>query len=66
MKRIQPLETLFAAAVVAVAAAAQAAGDSGTQSMGEMELSGAHFLMMVGGLIGLGLVIWLIAKFAAR
>ena len=54
------------AVVMAAASAAQASGDSGTSSMGEMQISGAHFLLMIGGLVGLGLVIWLVAKGAAR
>jgi hypothetical protein len=52
-----------AAAVLAtVAQVAQAAGDSGTSSVGEMQVTGSQLAMMVGALVGLGLVVWLLAK----
>lgn len=44
-----------------LATAAMAAGDSGTSSMGEMTGAGT-LLMMVGGMIVMGGVIWLIVK----
>jgi hypothetical protein len=51
-----------AAALATVARAAQAAGDSGTSSVGEMQVTGAQLAMMVGALVGLGVVVWLLAK----
>ncbi|HSD20178.1 MAG TPA: hypothetical protein VLC54_09075 [Anaeromyxobacter sp.] len=55
-----------AAAVLSAASAAHAGGDSGTSSMGEMQLTGTHFLFMVGGLAGMGVVVWLLAKVVNR
>ncbi len=55
-----------AAALVAVARAAQAAGDSGTSSVGEMSVTGAQLAMMVGALAGLGVVVWVLAKVLFR
>jgi hypothetical protein len=54
------------AALVATSNVALASGDSGTSSMGEMSLTGGQFAMMLGGLVGLGVVIWLVAKVANR
>ncbi len=50
----------------AVASLARAGGDSGTSSMGEMQVSGSHFGMMIGGLVLLGVVIWGIAKVTSK
>lgn len=55
-----------AAAALLSASTALAAGDSGTSSVGEMSLTGGQFAMMVGALVGLGVVIWLVAKVANR
>jgi hypothetical protein len=52
-----------AAAVSLAATVARAAGDSGTSAMGEMSISGAQLGMMVGALVGLGAVVWALAKF---
>ncbi len=54
------------AALLSASTAALAAGDSGTSSVGEMTVSGAQFGMMIGGLAGMGLVIWLITKVMNR
>jgi hypothetical protein len=56
----------LAAAVLASASNALASGDSGTGAVGEMTISGAQFGMMVGALVGLGLVVWVVAKFASK
>jgi hypothetical protein len=66
MKKSSAVRSLAAVAASATATLAQAAGDSGTGSMGEMQLSGVHFAMMVGGLVALGVVVWLVAKFAGK
>jgi hypothetical protein len=55
-----------AAALVAAAQVARAAGDSGTSSVGEMQVTGAQLAMMVGGLAGLAVVVWLMAKVLFR
>jgi hypothetical protein len=54
------------AALTLAATAARAAGDSGTESMGDMTVTGAQFMMMVGGLVGLGLVVWIVVKVMNR
>jgi hypothetical protein len=53
------IASLVYAATVGVA---QASGDSGTSSVSEMNVSGAQFGMMVGGLVVMGLVIWGVIK----
>jgi hypothetical protein len=58
------LATALAASLAATAA--RAAGDSGTSSMGDMNITGAQLGMMVGGLVGLGVVFWLLAKVLSR
>jgi hypothetical protein len=55
-----------ATALAITATLARAGGDSGTGSMGEMQLSGGHFLMILGGMAGLGVVVWAVAKFAGK
>jgi hypothetical protein len=60
------MKKLFAAAVVSAANVALAAGDSGTSSVGEMNVTGAQFAMMVGGLVGLGVVVWLVSKIVSK
>ena len=63
MTRIKKACALLSATVVPFCAeAALASGDSGTSSMGEMSSSSTLFLML-GGLVGMGIVIWLIIKF---
>ena len=65
MKKMTARTALAAVALVA-ADAARAAGDSGTGSVGQMEVSGSEFAMLVGGLVGLGVVIWLVVKFVIK
>lgn len=66
MKKPKVLRAAVAGAALSAAGAALAAGDSGTSSMGEMSISGAQFGMLVGGLVVLGVVIWLVVKFVAK
>lgn len=66
MKKLHALRTGAAAAVLSLASTALAAGDSGTSSVGEMQVTGAQFGMMVGGLVGMGAVVWIIAKFVGK
>jgi hypothetical protein len=54
------------AAALLAAGAARAAGDSGTSSMGEMQLTGTHLAILVAALFGLGVVFWLLAKVMNR
>jgi hypothetical protein len=51
-----------AVAAVSLATMARAGGDSGTESMGDMSVTGAQFMMMLGGVVGLGVVIWFVVK----
>jgi hypothetical protein len=53
---------IAAGAALAFASVAHAGGDSGTEAMGEMTVTGSQFLMMVGGLLGLGAAVWLVVK----
>jgi hypothetical protein len=58
--------SVVAAAALATASNALASGDSGTSGVGEMTISGGQFAMMVGALVGLGVVIWVVAKVASK
>lgn len=60
------MKKLSAAALLVAASDALAAGDSGTSSVNEMNLTGGQFMMMIGALVGLGVVIWLVVKVASK
>jgi hypothetical protein len=66
MTRSNTVRSAAAAAIVTLASVAQAAGDSGTGSMGEMNVTGAQLGMIVAGLAGMGVVLWLLIKFLSR
>jgi len=66
MNELHATRGAVAAAILCAAGTALAAGDSGTSSVGEMQVSGAQFFMMVGGLIGLGVVVWIVSKFVGK
>jgi hypothetical protein len=53
---------IAAGAALSFATLARAGGDSGTESMGEMTITGGQFLLMLCAFAGLGVVIWLGAK----
>lgn len=53
-----------ATALLAAPGLALASGDSGTGAVAEMQVTGKQFGMMIGALVALGVVIWLVAKFA--
>jgi hypothetical protein len=53
---------IAAGGALSLASVARAGGDSGTEAMGEMTVTGSQFLMMLGGLVGLGVVVWLVVK----
>jgi hypothetical protein len=53
---------IAAGAAVSLSTVARAGGDSGTESMGDMTVTGAQFMMMLGGLVGLGVVVWFVVK----
>jgi hypothetical protein len=50
----------------AFATLARASGDTGTGAVSEMQITGGQFGMMVGGLVVLGLAIWVVAKFTSK
>jgi hypothetical protein len=58
------IASLVYAAGIGVAHAS--GGDSGTGAVAEMNVSGAQFGMMVGGLVVMGLVIWGVIKVVNR
>jgi hypothetical protein len=66
MKKLQAVRTAAATALVAGARVAQAAGDSGTSSVGDMNVSGAQLGMIIGGVAVMGVVIWLLIKFVSK
>ncbi len=55
-----------AAALAALSRIALASGDTGTGAVGEMSISGGQFAMMIGALVGLGAIIWVVAKVANK
>jgi hypothetical protein len=62
MKKLLSRSGVASLAYAAMIGAAQAAGDSGTSSVNDMNISGTQFGMMVGGLVAMGLVIWGVVK----
>jgi hypothetical protein len=54
---------IAAAAIAFPGLALAAGGDTGTGAVAEMQVSGKQLGMMVGALVGLGVVVWIIAKF---
>ena len=66
MTRVHAARSAAAVAVLSVARLALAAGDSGTSSVGEMQVTGGQFFMMVGGLVGVGVVVWVVSKFVGK
>ena len=58
--------SVVVAAALATASNALASGDTGTSGVGEMSLTGGQFAMMVGAVVGLGVIIWVVAKVASR
>lgn len=67
MDKLQAIRSAIGAtALTATANLALASGDSGTSSMGDMNVGGGMLLAMVGGLVCVGVVIWLIVKVASK
>lgn len=66
MSGVREMKTLVSRIAVgsalALASVAHAGGDSGTEAMGEMTVTGGQFLMMGGGLLGLGAAVWLVVR----
>ena len=63
MKMLHAARTLAATVTTTLASVALAAGDAtGTEAVGEMQVSGVHILMGVGAIGAMGLVIWGVTK----
>ena len=62
---MKKLSAVVAANLLA-ASSALASEATGTEGVAEMSLSGGQFMMLVGALVGLGLVIFGVAKVANR
>ena len=56
----------LATALLAAASSALASEATGTEGVAEMSLTGGQFAMMIGALVGLGVVVWLVAKVAMK
>jgi hypothetical protein len=67
MNSSSKLRSAAAAAALTIAQLARAGGDAtGTEAVGQMQVSGSTFALMVGGLVGLGVVVWLVTKFVSK
>jgi hypothetical protein len=67
MNSSSKLRAAAAAAGLTIAQLARAGGDAtGTEAVGQMQVSGSTFALMVGGLVGLGVVVWLVTKFVSK
>lgn len=64
--KIRPAVRAFVSSLLFAAGLAQAAGDSGTSSVGEMGVSGSQLGLLVGGVVVLGLVVWVLVKVLAK
>ena len=58
--------SVVVAAALATASNALASGDTGTSGVGELSLTGGQFAMMIGAVVGLGVIIWVVAKVASK
>ena len=54
------------AAALAVSTVAFASGESGTASVTEMDVGPGTFFALLGGVVGMGVVIWLMLKMMNR
>ncbi len=67
MKTASHLRTAVSAAALSFAPLALASGEAtGTEAVGQMQISGATFALMIAALVGLGVVVWLVTKFVSR
>lgn len=63
---MRSLKTPFALVLGTASQLALASGDSGTGAVGEMNLSGGQFFLLVGGVVAVGIVLWLVSKFISK
>ncbi|MEC5398320.1 hypothetical protein [Uliginosibacterium sp. H1] len=43
-----------------------AGGDTGTGGVADMEMSGGQFMLLIGGAVAIGIVLWLVVKLMNR
>ncbi len=63
MKMSNTVRSAAAGLTASVATVALASGDSGTGAVGEMPVTGGMIGMIVGGLVVMGIVIYVLVKF---
>ncbi len=56
------LRTAAAMALCSPMMALASGGDSGTGAVGEMEISGGQLMLVLGGVVLVGLALWLVIK----
>ena len=62
MKRL-----LSATSLVLTTGLALAAGpDSGTSTVGDLEITGGQFLMLIGGFAAVGVAVWIVIKLMSK
>ncbi|WP_242346019.1 hypothetical protein [Anaeromyxobacter terrae] len=66
MKTASQLRTAAAAATLGFATLGRAMEATGTEAVGQMQISGSTFALMIGAIVGLGVVVWLVSKFVSR
>jgi hypothetical protein len=66
MKKLHAVRSAVSAVLLGAGAVARAAGDSGTSSVSDMPVTGAHIAMMGGGVVLLGVVVWVVARVMNR
>ncbi len=64
MKKLVTTRAAVATAILALAESTLAS--EGPEGLGEMHLTGVQLLMGVGALVALGVVIWVVVKFAMK
>lgn len=65
MSKFAARSTLAVAAITA-ASTALASGDSGTGSVTEMQVGPGTFFALLGGVVGMGVLVWLLLKVLNR
>ena len=66
MAKSNTARCVAATTLATLATVAYASGDSGTGSVGEMQVTGSMLGMIVGGVAVMGVVIWILVKFLSR
>ncbi len=66
MNSATPLRSAAAVVALSVTALARANEATGTEAVGQMQVSGSTLALMVAALVGLGVVVWLVSKVVSR